>query len=562
MLSGTAKSSAKHTPSPVNPHEAVKDDTPLNEEMYAAYRSCVGVLLYIGPDRPECLYAIKILSAKCTCPTNHEWHLLCHLVRYLKTNPEQGILMTECSPGRTILERCLGFGSNDGFSKDGNPFGGNHLIEAVSDASWAGEPDRKSVSAMALYLNGNLLHVGNRRQKVLALSSCESELHAALATLQEGLFLKNVMEFLCDESVTLLHRVDSSSCRSLIQREGLSRTRHIDLCYLWVQQKYQEGLFSTSAISTHFCPPDLMTKAMARDRMLLLMYMLGVANHDGVVLGEKEFEAEWTKREIKKAMKVSINSQCKAAANDSLRRLLLLSCIGTTEAACAVGVGVAVAWKVWIMAMTMTAMMLLVVLAAVTWRDPEAAEIPPRLEVETKQREIPPHLEVGTKQREHRSDLGDLLSAKSYPKSVKKDHEHQGPHVPEHRLQENLGRMHAWSWSPMMREKWSSEELSRLSPSTAQEWKTRSPDGTVPSGVRNLMALQLQKYSELVQLGVLRPIDVDRAGAELLVPPHSELYTQCVAEYRAKHPLEAASSRRSGQRKGQRPGQRKATTRV
>ena len=91
-------------------------------------------------------------------------------------------------------QRCLGL---DATSKSKETlFGSGHLIEAISDASWAGERDRKSISAMCVYLNGNLIYAVNKRQKCITLSSCEADLHGSLAAVQEGIFIRRVLEFL------------------------------------------------------------------------------------------------------------------------------------------------------------------------------------------------------------------------------------------------------------------------------------------------------------------------------------------------------------------------------
>ena len=145
-LVGVERESGKQTPCPMNPND-VKSVKPLAAEKYPVYRTCIGILLYLGPDRPECLYMIKLLSAKTSCPTEHEWHLLRHLARYLKLHPRRGISLSACNPGRTVEQRWLGdLGPERGPDADGSqPFGSGHLLESISDASWAGESDRRSI---------------------------------------------------------------------------------------------------------------------------------------------------------------------------------------------------------------------------------------------------------------------------------------------------------------------------------------------------------------------------------------------------------------------------------
>ena len=176
-------------------------------------------------------------------------------MKFLKARPNQGIKLTPCRPGSTLQQKCTGLDSKARESKD-SPFGEGRLLEAISDASWAGERDKKSMSAMTVFLNGNLIHASNRKQKSVTLSSCESELHGSLTAVQEGIFLKRVLERLCGCEVHLQHRVDSSSCRAVISKQGLSRLRHVEITYLWIQEKLNAGEFATGAISTKFCPDE------------------------------------------------------------------------------------------------------------------------------------------------------------------------------------------------------------------------------------------------------------------------------------------------------------------
>ena len=181
-LTDTARATGKHTPCPSHPHQC-SDETPLGGEQYNKFRTAIGILLYMGPDRPDILYPVKVLSSRTTTPRQHEWKLLCHLVRYLKEQDGQGLLFTPSWPGRTLEQRCLELERDEEATKakGNNPFSGKHLLESVSDASWCSEPGRLSVSCSILYVNGNPIFMTSKRQKTVVLSSCEAELHGGLA---------------------------------------------------------------------------------------------------------------------------------------------------------------------------------------------------------------------------------------------------------------------------------------------------------------------------------------------------------------------------------------------
>ena len=278
---GVEKTSGKNTPSPANLHHC-KSDELLQDDRYGKYRTALGILLYIGPDRPDILYTVKVLSSRTTTPREHEWSLLCHLVRYLKTHDDRGLLYTTSWPGRTLEQRCLQVDEPlQPQETEENPFGGDHLLESVSDASWSSEPGRLSVSCSIVYLNGNPIYITNKMQKCVVLSSCEAEMHGSLLSLQEAILIKAVLEFLTGKNCKLIHRVDSSSCRALLNREGLGGLKHVDISYLWCQEKRKAGVYSVVPIGTRFCPPDLGAKAHASTRCLLLSYMIGVCDGEG-----------------------------------------------------------------------------------------------------------------------------------------------------------------------------------------------------------------------------------------------------------------------------------------
>lgn len=57
------------------------------------YRRLVGRLIYLGVTRPDLSYAIHCLSQFMHKPTTEHWDAALRVVRYLKGNPGQGILL-------------------------------------------------------------------------------------------------------------------------------------------------------------------------------------------------------------------------------------------------------------------------------------------------------------------------------------------------------------------------------------------------------------------------------------------------------------------------------------
>ena len=122
------------------------DQIPTNKERY---QKLVGKLIYLSYTRPDIAYAVSIVSQFMHCPSEDHMGAVIHILRYLKSSPGRGLL----------------------FSKN------NHLnIDGYTDADWAGNViDRKSTSGYLTFVGGNLVTWRSKKQKVVALSSAETE---------------------------------------------------------------------------------------------------------------------------------------------------------------------------------------------------------------------------------------------------------------------------------------------------------------------------------------------------------------------------------------------------
>ena len=117
--------------------------------------------------------------------------------------------------------------------KSGEP----DLVEGMSDSDWAGHWTRVSSTCGHVYVNGNARFCFVRKQGSISLSSCAAELMACCSTAAELLYVGHVIKTLSSTSCRLLCRLDSSSARSLLQKRGVSKVRHLETKLLWVQRE-------------------------------------------------------------------------------------------------------------------------------------------------------------------------------------------------------------------------------------------------------------------------------------------------------------------------------------
>ncbi|CAE7287397.1 unnamed protein product [Symbiodinium sp. CCMP2592] len=240
------KANVKRTPMPQQVPEPGVGER-LDAEMHALYRKCIGLLLYMSSERPDSQYGFQ-----------------------------------RCNPGRTVFQKWEGRDCEpEDWDPKKYPFGLDHVVEVVTDADWGSKtfPERRSISAYVILINGNVCHCGNKVQKTISLSSAESELMASLLGVTEAMFVAEMVRFICgpNSRVKLVHYVDNSAARSIIQKQGLQRTRHVSLAWLWIQRSHHEGVFVTKPISTRDAPADLQTKSHGRNRLKYLMSLIGMS---------------------------------------------------------------------------------------------------------------------------------------------------------------------------------------------------------------------------------------------------------------------------------------------
>ena len=74
----------------------------------------------------------------------------------------------------------------------------------------------------------------------MALSSAEAELYACSRVGTEIIGLRNLLRGIGERIITEIF-LDSSAALSLCEREGLGLAKHIDIQYLWLQERIKAG---------------------------------------------------------------------------------------------------------------------------------------------------------------------------------------------------------------------------------------------------------------------------------------------------------------------------------
>ena len=287
---------------PLDQNFTRKDDSPLLEaDEVTKFRSIVGRLMYMASERPDAQFGIQCLARKMSAPAKQALKNAWHLCSYLQGTIDYGVRLSKREKGRSVLD------SREDEEINSGPV---HLVEVLTDADYAGNrDDRKSTTSFQVFIDGNLIESRVRTQKAISLSSGESEFVAVVAGCSDGMLIKHLLNKMTGGSCLMKIRTDSSAARSMVQRQGIGRVRHLDASLLWVQQKESERAFSIAAIPSELNSADIGTKSLTRKRLLALLYMMKFVDAVGDRVGTEEYNDLEYQYQIRKGAKKMMKSK-------------------------------------------------------------------------------------------------------------------------------------------------------------------------------------------------------------------------------------------------------------
>ena len=209
---------------------------PLAREAASLYRSSVMRAAYLSQDRPDLSHAVKNLSMKILTPTEAAMQDLKRLCRYLLKYPDL----------------CQVFGRQAKPSKVRIQVDSDHAGDAVT---------RRSTTGMVgLYGSHTLKHSSNV-QLTIALSTGESEYYALVKGGSVGLGLQSPLQDFGVE-VEVLVESDATAAKGTVNRVGLGKARHIQIRYLWLQERVAMNHLKVEHIPGKRNRSDVLTKSV------------------------------------------------------------------------------------------------------------------------------------------------------------------------------------------------------------------------------------------------------------------------------------------------------------
>ena len=212
-----------------------------------------GTLMYAAvATRPDIAHAAYALACHMQAPTRRNMIAAERVLRYLAGTRDLGLV----------------FGSHNGSAAgDSRRWSQLHVdVCAYADADWAnGKTDRRSITGWISKINGDTISWASKKQRTVALSTCEAELYAEAAAIQEVLWLRGLLKELGLHSQIGSVVYGDNQSAIAVSKNGIKgdRTKHVDIKYHFITETVERGDVTLKWIPTTEQQADIFTKALA-----------------------------------------------------------------------------------------------------------------------------------------------------------------------------------------------------------------------------------------------------------------------------------------------------------
>ena len=249
----------------VGPLEGTKEHSKLSARHKMSYRQLLGELMYayvVG--RLDIGYSVTLLARMSVSPHDEHYTALKKIAKYLRATKHWGLIYRHSTPNDLFPDVPLPeIPTEEGLPTF--PTGSLHDLVGYVDASHAADPKtRRSITGFVVCLAGAAVAFKTKLQSIIATSSTEAELVAAVHCAKTVRYLRSVLTDLgyAPSGPTILYE-DNEAVLNIINKEIPSeRTRHVDIQYFALQSWCHRGIITMKHIPGIITPADASTKAV------------------------------------------------------------------------------------------------------------------------------------------------------------------------------------------------------------------------------------------------------------------------------------------------------------
>ena len=219
------------------------------------YRKIVGSLIYIMiATRPDLSYVVNKLSQSMSKPTKAHLGIAKQVLKYIKGTLDYSLTFKKSDTPLTLIGHC--------------------------DSDWGASEDRKSISGFSFQLNehGPLISWKSKKQRVIALSTCEAEYMAMTCAMQEANFLRQLLsDMLNSERESVILYVDNKGAIALAKNPiHHQRSKHIDIRYHFIRSQVETKIVDLLYVPSDENIADIFTKPVSKQRLMKFSLIRGV----------------------------------------------------------------------------------------------------------------------------------------------------------------------------------------------------------------------------------------------------------------------------------------------
>ena len=187
-------------------------------------------------------------------PRVPHYQAACHLVKYLKQNPGQGIFLSANS---------------------------NLKLRAFCDADWGKCLDsRRSVTGFCIFLGDSLVSWRSKKQPTISRSSAEAEYRAIASTTCELVWLKHLLhDFGINQKDAALLFCDNDAAIKIATNPIFhERTKHLEIDLHFAREKVVNKTIRLMSIRSEFNLADIFTKPLPSTKLLPFLSKMSLQN--------------------------------------------------------------------------------------------------------------------------------------------------------------------------------------------------------------------------------------------------------------------------------------------